>query len=788
MSEDPEQEQFRQKVQQQIKCPLSKDIMEDPVIDKEGNSYERQYITTWLNTPGRRKESPITRNPLRLRDLKQNHSLRTIIQKFENGTINLNNGPLDQFFDPQTGDLMTDPVIDSNGFSRERRRPSDVDNRSLKKIIQAYQQTARKKQQRERRQRQQKRRRQDQMNIQNQRPVRARDHQMDIQNQRPVRARDHQMDIQNQPLVRARDHQMNIQNQVHQARRARQIAQRQARQEERQRLEQQITRRIGEQFTNNKEKQVDELLKNLSRVASPETHQRYLNATYEWKAVAGKSAIRRRTGEEFTENKYKALKDIVKFLEESQQHLVASEHEEYKKMLNDWKGKYLEKEIEKIITSPFTEHREKQVIELLNQLQSVVKPEIYQNDKTVVYNWKGKYLENEIEKIIKLPFTEHREKQVIKLLNQLQSVVKPEIYQNDKTVVYNWKGKYLENELEKIIKLPFTEHREKQVIELLNKLKLVASPEIYQHDKKVVFEWKARYLKDEINKIIRDPFTEHREARVKDLLEQLNRIANPEYEHYKNLAIEWKNSPPNPRNLQVVRSIGGGGFGKTYLVKDMTTNKEYIRKEGINTYGNGNQNMQYQYKNLEYLKDKGICNKGFICPVLQYTNGGKVYILMDYLKGYKDIFDVLGRLTNDQKVDIGRQAILLMQRLHRNGIVHCDFKGNNVMYNEREGKVKVIDFGVSVQRNNGTDRHTLKIGGHPYTDKPNRNYGQSGNSYTWSQLIKKDYWGLGIFLYMLKYGRTILPFNTNNDTSYNRNAKNDELNTFYQTPYIVYFT
>ena len=39
MNEVPEQEQFRQKVQQQINCPITYDTMEEPVIDKEGFSY-----------------------------------------------------------------------------------------------------------------------------------------------------------------------------------------------------------------------------------------------------------------------------------------------------------------------------------------------------------------------------------------------------------------------------------------------------------------------------------------------------------------------------------------------------------------------------------------------------------------------------------------------------------------------------------------------------------------------------------------------------------------------------
>lgn len=715
MNEDLEQKQFRQKVQKQIECPITMQEMEDPVIDKEGNTYDRKNIVRWLNTPGRPKVSPLTRNTLHRKDLKQNKNLKAIIQKFKNGEINLNNPLPNQFFDPQTGDLMTDPVIDSNGFSRERRRQSDVNNFALKNILQAYAQTAGKKQQRERRQRQQKRRRQ-----------------VNIQNQGPVRARDDSM-------VRARD-QMDIQNQVHQARRARQIAQRRARQEERQldiqRLKQQIETIIGSAYTKERDKHVAQLLDNLYKVVSPEQHEQYRIAAYQWKV------------------------------------------------------NYLEGEINKIIVHHWNEQREIQVEALLEELKKLVTPERYKGNVAYLRDWKVRSLESKINKIIGSDYNQQKKKQVEVLLEQFGKLEDfPERFHKIVVDAQSWKIRYLEGEINKIIAHEWTQQREDRIMALMADIKEIATEQAYKKDLNAVNTWKAYHLKVEIHKIINSDYNNQKENQVVALLEQLKLRQPGRHPHYQNLAIEWKNRsyPPNPANLQVVRTIGRGGFGQTDLVRDPTTNKEYIRKKGLNNYGDGNQNMRYQYKNLQYIKDKGICSQGFICPVLMYNRYNTVYILMDYLKGYKDIFDILGRLTTNQKINIGRQAIHLIQTLHHNGIVHCDFKGNNVMYNENKREVRVIDFGVSVQRRS-SDRHTLKIGGHPYTDKPNRNYGQRNGIYTWSQLKRKDYWGLGIFLYMLKHGSITSPFNINNDTSLNRNAQNNELNHFYGTHNIQFFT
>jgi hypothetical protein len=61
----------------QYLCPIGKQRMIDPVIDKEGNSYERSNIVRWLETHG---TSPITRTPMSINDLIPNRSLRDVIE------------------------------------------------------------------------------------------------------------------------------------------------------------------------------------------------------------------------------------------------------------------------------------------------------------------------------------------------------------------------------------------------------------------------------------------------------------------------------------------------------------------------------------------------------------------------------------------------------------------------------------------------------------------------------------------------------------------------------------
>jgi serine/threonine protein kinase len=303
-----------------------------------------------------------------------------------------------------------------------------------------------------------------------------------------------------------------------------------------------------------------------------------------------------------------------------------------------------------------------------------------------------------------------------------------------------------------------------------------------------------------IRQIIGQPYNEDREEQVVDLLNQLSTVTSPgTYQQIENEAIQWKQrrnqrQPPNQNNIQVVRQIGAGGFGITELVKDRTTGIEYIRKKAVNI--NGNSDMEYQYRNLQYLRDQGICNDEFICPVLRYNQAGRTYILFDYLAGFRDVWD-MSNISDNTKKNIGIKMVIAVQKLHRNNIVHLDLKLNNVMYNQQTGKVKIIDFGVSIRKRSDPDyRYTNRLGFNIWTAKPPSSTWSyevgiglhavlRGRSHdvSWDDLIKMDYWALGVCLYNLMKGPNMrdLPF-TNQDvepTSYSMTQKNSELNNFY---------
>ena len=57
-------------------CPITLDLMHDPVIDRDGTTYERRAIVKWVRVNG---QSPFTRNELMIEDLYPNNVIMDII-------------------------------------------------------------------------------------------------------------------------------------------------------------------------------------------------------------------------------------------------------------------------------------------------------------------------------------------------------------------------------------------------------------------------------------------------------------------------------------------------------------------------------------------------------------------------------------------------------------------------------------------------------------------------------------------------------------------------------------
>ena len=81
-----------QAIIESITCPITRDIMTDPVLGNDGYTYERDAIIMWLQT---HSTSPMTNSSMSINQLKVNPSIRFLVDKYHSGAfgnINIERG------------------------------------------------------------------------------------------------------------------------------------------------------------------------------------------------------------------------------------------------------------------------------------------------------------------------------------------------------------------------------------------------------------------------------------------------------------------------------------------------------------------------------------------------------------------------------------------------------------------------------------------------------------------------------------------------------------------------
>ena len=165
----------------------------------------------------------------------------------------------------------------------------------------------------------------------------------------------------------------------------------------------------------------------------------------------------------------------------------------------------------------------------------------------------------------------------------------------------------------------------------------------------------------------------------------------------------------------VGRVLGQGGFGITYVAKDLVTDervaiKEYM-PEGIALRAPGvtqvtalshQQEESYRYGMTKFLEEArtlaAFQSDPHIVAVKSYfEENGTAYFAMEYLDGgsLKDYLQQKGgRIDCEQAMHIMEPILCALEAVHKVNIVHRDVSPDNI-YLCSDGAVKLIDFGAA---------------------------------------------------------------------------------------------
>ena len=167
---------------------------------------------------------------------------------------------------------------------------------------------------------------------------------------------------------------------------------------------------------------------------------------------------------------------------------------------------------------------------------------------------------------------------------------------------------------------------------------------------------------------------------------------------------------------RIERQLASGGFGNTYLVRNVAFDELYAMKEffmrGVNMRNGNNvtvsvpdNHASYESQKEKFKKEairlRNLCNEHIVKVHDLFEENSTVYYVMDFIDGEslaEQIKHSGKAITEEQTWHILPQVLDALKKVHSQNIWHLDIKPGNIMLNKK-GDAFLIDFGASKQLN-----------------------------------------------------------------------------------------
>ena len=183
---------------------------------------------------------------------------------------------------------------------------------------------------------------------------------------------------------------------------------------------------------------------------------------------------------------------------------------------------------------------------------------------------------------------------------------------------------------------------------------------------------------------------------------------------------------------QVERQLSSGGFGNTYVVKNLNFDTTFAMKEffmrGINNrigtsvsvsqednaevFESQRKKFKKEAQRIYRLNCQGITKIYDL-----FEDNGTTYYVMDYIDGQSlaDRLSTTGSLSEAEALSVIKEVLRTLAVVHQQGFTHMDIKPGNIMQ-DRQGQVYLIDFGASKQLSKEEQRTLSTSTAMPYTE------------------------------------------------------------------------
>jgi len=206
----------------------------------------------------------------------------------------------------------------------------------------------------------------------------------------------------------------------------------------------------------------------------------------------------------------------------------------------------------------------------------------------------------------------------------------------------------------------------------------------------------------------------------------------------------------------IEKRIGRGAMGAVYLGKDPRINRavavkaipiekefedEELKEARLRFYREAESAGRLAHPNIVTVFDAG-------------EDKGLAYIAMEYVPGtpLKDFTDPKRLLAPKRALELCASTAEALDYAHNQGVIHRDIKPANLLYNPKEGSLKISDFGVARMTDNNRTKTGIVLGTPMY---------MSPEQLSAEKLTGlSDLFSLGVTLYELLIGE--VPFQATN--------------------------
>ncbi|MBA2747736.1 MAG: protein kinase [Tatlockia sp.] len=212
---------------------------------------------------------------------------------------------------------------------------------------------------------------------------------------------------------------------------------------------------------------------------------------------------------------------------------------------------------------------------------------------------------------------------------------------------------------------------------------------------------------------------------------------NPACQHPENLGDRnscsscGKNLLPLRDRYYIIRPLGGGGFGRTFLAEDRDKLNELCvvkqlvpQLQGTSAQNKATQLFEQEAKRLQQLGEHPQI------PALYayFKQDDYLYLVQQLIVGesLRQQLDLQGAFNEQQIWELLADLLPVLQFIHDRQVIHRDIKPDNIMRRQSDRRLILIDFGVSKQfttsdrASNGTT-----IGSFGYASSEQMNEGEA---------------------------------------------------------------